>query len=179
MPGPPPTQSRRACRSTDRNRDLTSQQPTAWLGGAAQQWRPRVTRLPAGWTLEPSRDGDYSVLTEPDCRMSVTIDHVKRHLYPGHGNRHHGRIGMAVYTGRGWRDRMIVDAIAHLRTLLAPARTARAAGGTPQPPPARAAPPAGWPVEPLPPDHDVVRAANGDVVTLDYHERCLRIGVDR
>ena len=85
------------------------------MGREIRKAPPKAT-IPEGWRIDSSRNNDYEMIQEP-TGMTVTIDHVKRRAYPGYGNRDGQPINDIVYSGRGWRDRMITDAVAHLQKL--------------------------------------------------------------
>ncbi len=79
--------------------------------------------VPEGWTLELlSRELDQALLREPSGLMA-TIDFRARGLRTGYSTT--GRfIGeewgkrRKEYGGRGWRQRLVDDAAAHLREVL-------------------------------------------------------------
>jgi len=81
--------------------------------------------IPEGWTLEPlPRQADYMLLTTSGpVRYMATIDFDRRGIRSGYCT-----IGRYVgeewnkprkkYTGRGWKQQLVDDAIAHLREVL-------------------------------------------------------------
>ena len=82
-------------------------------------------RLPEGWTLEPlPRDEDRALLTtESTPRYMATIDFRARGIRSGYSTT--GRfVGeewnkrRKKYGGRGWRQELLDDAVAHLREVL-------------------------------------------------------------
>lgn len=82
-------------------------------------------RLPEGWTLEPlPRQPDHLLIRTPAPRLyMVTIDFRARGFRPGYStsSRLHGdewNKRRKKYGGRGWRQALVVDAVAHLQELL-------------------------------------------------------------
>ena len=84
-------------------------------------------RVPEGWTLEPlERQPDYALLTTPSSpspRYMATIDFQRRGIRSGYSTT--GRfVGeewnkrRKKYGGRGWRQTLVDDAVAHLREVL-------------------------------------------------------------
>lgn len=82
-------------------------------------------RVPDGWTLEPmERQPDHALLTTPSPRRYMaTIDFRARGFKPGCGTS--GRfVGdewnkrRKKYGGRGWRQTLVDDAVAHLQEVL-------------------------------------------------------------
>lgn len=74
--------------------------------------------IPDGWTEATTRDG-YTVIVEPGL-CTATIDWFGRVVRGGHGcyggsdiaGRHPVPGAFAPrYTGRGWRDRLVADAV--------------------------------------------------------------------
>jgi len=71
--------------------------------------------LPEGWTSESVYDDRYLLLhSAPPKRYMATIDWEKRCIRSGFNTR-----GSAVsekkYTGRGWKDALVRDAVQWLR----------------------------------------------------------------
>lgn len=82
--------------------------------------------LPEGWVLEPlPRQPDYALLSTPATgrRYMATIDFQKRGIRSGYSTT--GRFlgeewnsPRKKYGGRGWRQALVDDAVAHLRKVL-------------------------------------------------------------
>ena len=82
-------------------------------------------RIPDGWTLEPlERQPDYALLsTPPPGRYMATLDFGVRGIRAGYSttsrfvgeerNKHRKKYG-----GRGWKQQLVADAVAHLQALL-------------------------------------------------------------
>lgn len=82
-------------------------------------------RVPEGWTLEPlERQPDYALLiTLLSPRYMATIDFRARGIRSGYSTT--GRFVGAEwnkrrkkYSGRGWRQVLVDDAVAHLQEVL-------------------------------------------------------------
>lgn len=82
-------------------------------------------RVPEGWTLEPlERQPDYALLiTLLSPRYMATIDFRARGIRSGYsvsgrfvGEEWNKR--RKKYGGRGWRQTLVDDAVAHLREVL-------------------------------------------------------------
>jgi hypothetical protein len=82
-------------------------------------------RLPVGWTLEQlERDVDHALLSTPSPgRYMATIDFCARGFRSGYSTT--GRLvgdewpkQRKKYGGRGWKQALIDDAVAHLQALL-------------------------------------------------------------
>ena len=82
-------------------------------------------RIPEGWTLEPlGRLPDYALLSTPTPRQYMaTVDFHARGIRSGYSTT--GRfVGEAwnkprkKYGGRGWRQALVDDAVAHLQEVL-------------------------------------------------------------
>lgn len=82
-------------------------------------------RIPDGWTLAPmERLPDYALLSTPSPgRYMATIDFRVRGVRSGYSTT--GRfVGEAwnkrrkMYGGRGWRQALVDDAVAHLQEVL-------------------------------------------------------------
>lgn len=80
--------------------------------------------LPEGWTLEMlPRQPDYALLSAPSGRYMVTLDFRKRGFRSGYSTT-----GLLVgeawnkkrkmYGGRGWRQKIVDDAVASLQEVL-------------------------------------------------------------
>lgn len=75
--------------------------------------------LPAGWTyLVPVGDPDQVVLTSPDRMGSVTVDFKNRGFRGGFCTVGRFADESVTRTGRGWREKLVADAIAHLTKIL-------------------------------------------------------------
>lgn len=82
-------------------------------------------RIPEGWTLEPlERMPDYGLLsTILPVRYMATIDFVRRGIRSGYSvtgrflgdERNKPR---KKYVGRGWKQALVDDAVAHLQEVL-------------------------------------------------------------
>ena len=79
-------------------------------------------RLPVGWVLEQlERDVDHALLSTPSPRLYMaTIDFRARGFRGGYsttgrlvGDKHPKKYG-----GRGWKQALIDDAVAHLQKIL-------------------------------------------------------------
>jgi hypothetical protein len=81
-------------------------------------------RIPDGWTLEPlPRDEDRMLLSTPPPSYMVTIDFRARGFRSGYSvtGRFVGEawdVRRKKYGGRGWRQDLVDDAVAHLREVL-------------------------------------------------------------
>jgi hypothetical protein len=82
-------------------------------------------QIPDGWTMEPlPRQPDYALLqTPPSPQYMATIDFARRGFRSGYSTT--GRfVGedwkkpRKKYTGRGWKQQLVDDAVAHLREVL-------------------------------------------------------------
>lgn len=82
-------------------------------------------RIPEGWTLEPlERRPDYALLsTAPPVRYMATVDFRLRGFRSGHSTS--GRLlgeewnkPRKKYGGRGWKQAIVDDAVAHLQEVL-------------------------------------------------------------
>jgi hypothetical protein len=88
---------------------------TSSAAPAAPEW------LPEGWTIEAAYGdtGAYSLIhSAPPHRYMATIDWVRRCVRTGMSVS--GRpIAEKSYRGRGWREAITRDAVAHLRSIIA------------------------------------------------------------
>lgn len=81
-------------------------------------------RIPEGWTLEPlERQPDYMLLGTPAPCYMATIDFEHRGIRSGYSTtgRYVGETWnkpRKKYGGRGWKQQLVDDAIAHLREVL-------------------------------------------------------------
>ena len=82
-------------------------------------------QIPEGWTLEPlERQPDYALLSTPSPRSYMaTIDFARRGIRSGYSvsSRFVGEEWnkpRKKYGGRGWKQALVDDAIAHLREVL-------------------------------------------------------------
>ena len=82
-------------------------------------------RIPEGWTLEPlERQPDYVLLSTPSPRRYMaTVDFRLRGFRSGYstsgrlvGEEGNGR--RKKYGGRGWKQAIVDDAVAHLQEVL-------------------------------------------------------------
>lgn len=79
-------------------------------------------RLPEGWTARRmGRSEGYAEIVAPMGHAScfVTVDFANRG-FRGGGSTTGRMASTLVYTGRGWRQRLIQDAIAWLRAVVTP-----------------------------------------------------------
>lgn len=85
----------------------------------------RSLRIPEGWSLEPlERQPDYALLSTPSPgRYMATIDLRARGIRSGYSTT--GRFlgekwnkPRKKYGGRGWRQALVDDAVAHLQEVL-------------------------------------------------------------
>jgi hypothetical protein len=102
--------------SVDESRQVTEAMPSARQDGL---------RVPESWTLEPlERQPDYALLSTPSpVRYMATIDFKRRGIRSGYSTT-----GMFIgeawnkprkkYGGRGWKQAIVDDAIAHLQEVL-------------------------------------------------------------
>ena len=103
--------------SEDESNQVTQSMPSA---------APRVDglRIPDGWTLEPlPRQEDYALLSTPSPCYMATIDFGRRGIRSGYSTT-----GLFVgeawnkprkkYGGRGWKQALVDDAVAHLQEVL-------------------------------------------------------------
>ena len=81
--------------------------------------------IPDGWTLEPlERQPDYALLSTPSPRSYMaTIDFGRRGIRSGYSTT--GRLvgeewnkPRKKYGGRGWKQAIVDDAVAHLQEVL-------------------------------------------------------------
>lgn len=86
---------------------------------------PESLRIPEGWALEElPREPDHVLLSTPSPgRYMVTIDFSRRGFRNGYSTT--GRLvgdernkERTKYGGRGWRQKIVDDAIAHLQEVL-------------------------------------------------------------
>lgn len=72
--------------------------------------------LPEGWSLEPLPHGrDVAVLYSPS-RLMATIDFDARGYRSGYTTT--GRfVSVGAYTGRGWREHLVADAVTWLQAV--------------------------------------------------------------
>lgn len=105
--------------------DLLDLSPAESRQVAAVLSRPDGLRIPEGWTLEPlERLPDYMLLTTPPSpSYMATIDFKHRGIRSGFSTT--GRFVGEVwnkprkkYGGRGWKQAIVDDAVAHLREVL-------------------------------------------------------------
>lgn len=89
---------------------------------------PERLRVPDGWTIEPMpRLPDHALLsTPPPMRYMTTIDFRLRGFRTGYCTT--GRLvgekwdkPRKKYGGRGWRQAIVDDAVAHLTGVISPA----------------------------------------------------------
>jgi len=74
-------------------------------------------KLPACWTLEEVYSSRYVLLrSAPPQGYMATIDWQERRIRTGMTTRG-APISDKEYVGRGWRDAMVADAIAHLQSI--------------------------------------------------------------
>lgn len=80
--------------------------------------------VPDGWTLEVlPRQPDYALLGVPAGRYMATLDFGRRGIRTGYSTS--GRLlgeewdkPRKKYVGRGWRQALVDDAVAHLQALV-------------------------------------------------------------
>lgn len=73
--------------------------------------------LPEGWTSEAVYEGRYLLVRSPPPKSYMaTIDWERRCVRPGLVTRG-TTISEKAYAGRGWRDAIVADAVAHLRSI--------------------------------------------------------------
>ncbi len=72
--------------------------------------------LPDGWTYEDI--GSERILIENPQRGMVTVDFDRRLFRSGYSTRGPGQT-TTKYTGRGWRERLLADAIVWLQAVYA------------------------------------------------------------
>lgn len=86
---------------------------------------PDELRIPEGWTIEPlERRPDYALITTPSpLRYMATVDFRLRGFRSGCSTT--GRLfgeewnkKPKKYVGRGWKQVLVDDAVAHLREVL-------------------------------------------------------------
>ncbi len=77
-------------------------------------------RIPEGWSLEPLGlllDQHVLLTTSPPGRYMTSIDFRARGFRTGYSTT--GRlVGGKKYGGRGWKQALVDDAVAHLQELL-------------------------------------------------------------
>lgn len=79
-------------------------------------------RMPEGWTARRmGRNEGYAEITAPIEHTSyyVTVDFAAR-AFRGGLSTHGPSASTLVYTGRGWRQRLIQDAVVWLRVVVTP-----------------------------------------------------------
>lgn len=73
--------------------------------------------LPEGWTSEAAYDERYLLIhSAPPKRYMATIDWQERCVRTGFVTRGPA-ISKKEYGGRNWRDAIVADAVAHLRSI--------------------------------------------------------------
>lgn len=70
--------------------------------------------LPEGWTVE-----DYcgSVVVTRPSMGSASLNFERREAYGWYVSRHHRTLTSTKYTGRGWAERLIADAVKWLQEI--------------------------------------------------------------
>lgn len=72
--------------------------------------------LPPGWTSEVLAGGQTRITTPAPMMYNATLDWKARSVRLGIGT--YGKpINKKEYKGKGWQQRMVADAIAHLKKL--------------------------------------------------------------
>lgn len=74
--------------------------------------------LPAGWTSEDLGSDQLLIVgwTSVDYKQFVTVD-FRRRGFRGGFSTHGAMHSQSVYTGRGWSQRLVADAVAWLRAI--------------------------------------------------------------
>lgn len=72
----------------------------------------KLANLPPGWTFSIPFDGVFAV-TRGEGYVSISFD--RRSFAPGRANVYTSEL--QKYVGRGWRQRLVDDAIAYLEGL--------------------------------------------------------------
>lgn len=73
-------------------------------------------KVPPGWTLETLDSGGSLLFSPEPERYMATIDWAGRGIRTGL-SRHGKFISRAEYGGRGWRQRLLDDAVRHLSSI--------------------------------------------------------------
>lgn len=111
--------------SADELLQLTAEESRQVADRIAAAPRADGLRIPEGWTLEPlERMPDYGLLsTVLPVRYMATIDFVRRGIRSGYSVT--GRFlgdewnkPRKKYVGRGWKQALVDDAVAHLQEVL-------------------------------------------------------------